>query len=121
MLWLAVAGGGALGSLARFATGLAVSAWVGTRFPWGTLATNLLGCFVMGFLAALLAGRSDNVQLRAFLLTGFLGGYTTFSSFANETLELARHDQVGLAVANVICTVVATLVAVWLGYRLTSP
>lgn len=121
MLWLAVAGGGALGSVARFATSLAVSAWVGTGFPWGTFTANLLGCFVMGLLAAILAGRSDNVQLRAFLLTGFLGGYTTFSSFANETLELARHGHAWLAVANVICTVVATLVAVWLGYRLTAP
>lgn len=121
MLWLAVAGGGALGSLARFATSLAVTSWVGASFPWGTLTANLLGCFAMGLGSTVLAGRSDSVMLRAFLLTGFLGGYTTFSSFANETLELARHGQAWLAVANVICTVVATLVAVWLGYRLTAP
>lgn len=121
MLWLAVAGGGALGSLARFATALAVSAWVGTGFPWGTFTANVLGCFTMGLLAAILAGHSDSALLRAFLLTGFLGGYTTFSSFAIETLELARHGQAWLAVANVICTVMATLTAVWLGYRLTAP
>lgn len=121
MLWLAVASGGALGSMARFATSLLVGQWASGAFPWGTLAANVIGCFTMGLLASVLVGRSDSAYVRAFLLTGFLGGYTTFSSFANETLHLARHDLPWLAVANVIGTVTATLVAVWIGYRLVGP
>ncbi len=72
-------------------------------------------------LATVLATRSGSELLRAFLLTGFLGGYTTFSSFANETLQLARQDELWLAGVNVSVSVVATLAAVWVGYRLVGP
>lgn len=120
MLWLAVAGGGALGSVARFATARLVAQWFPVGFPWGTLVANIAGCFLMGLLATMLAGRTDSVAWRAFLLTGFLGGYTTFSSFAQETLTLARHGEPTQAAMNIAGTVLATLVAVWLGARLGS-
>lgn len=118
MLWLAVAGGGALGSVARFATARLVTQWFPGVFPWGTFVANIAGCFLMGLLAALLAGRTDNLVWRAFLLTGFLGGYTTFSSFAQETLTLARHGEPTQAAMNIAATVLATLLAVWMGARL---
>lgn len=121
MLWLTVACGGALGSMARFATSLIVSRWIPGPFPWGTLSANVVGCFAMGLLASLLVGRSESPFLRAFVLTGFLGGYTTFSSFASESLVLARQQDVLTAAAYVIGTFLSTLTAVWLGHRMVGP
>jgi fluoride exporter len=109
--------GGALGSIARYL----VSSWVQTsakniNFPFGTLTVNLVGCFVIGFLAQLAEARGVfTSESRAFVFIGILGGFTTFSSFGNETLNLARSGEMWNALANVGMNVVIGLFAVWLG------
>ena len=109
--------GGALGSIARYL----VSTWVQTvtksiDFPFGTLTVNLVGCFVIGFLAQLAEARGIfTSESRAFVFIGILGGFTTFSSFGNETLNLARGGEFWNALANIGLNVVIGLLAVWLG------
>ena len=109
--------GGALGSIARYL----VSNWVQTaaksiNFPFGTLTVNLVGCFVIGFLAQLAEARGVfTSESRAFVFIGILGGFTTFSSFGNETLNLARGGEMWNALANIGLNVVIGLFAVWLG------
>mgnify|MGYP005906455319 CR=1 FL=1 len=82
-----VAIGGALGALARYFTTLLMAQWMGTFFPWGTLAVNGAGSFLMGIAAVLLFRVYPHPGAAAFLITGFLGGLTTFSSFMNEVLQ----------------------------------
>jgi CrcB protein len=118
MTYLWVALGGALGSVARYGcSGLAVR-WLGPQFPWGTLFVNVSGSLAIGVLAALATGGRSLVEgdVRAFLIVGVLGGFTTFSSFSLDTLNLARAGQLGAASANVALSVVVCLVAVWLGF-----
>ena len=118
MTYLWVALGGALGSVARYACSTAAARWLGADFPYGTLFVNVTGSFAIGVLAALVAtdGRLLlGADARAFLLVGVLGGFTTFSSFSLETLELARGGALGAAVANVALSVVLCLAGAWLG------
>lgn len=92
--WLAVAVGGALGSMARFGLSGWVAGWLGNRFPYATLLVNLLGCLLMGILVVLLSERwAVAPQWRAFALVGLLGGFTTFSSFSLEAYTLLRLQQ----------------------------
>lgn len=119
---LLVALGGALGSVARFK----LSGWVlhqlpNWRFPVGTLAVNLIGCFIAGLLAGL-AVRQDvfTAEARLFLFTGLLGGFTTFSAFGLETLLLLKRGEAGVALTNVVVSVVVGLLVAWLGYELTA-
>ena len=117
---LLVGGGGFLGSVARYLLGgLVLHATGAPRFPFATLVVNVTGCLTIGVLAGA-AERSGMLSpsARLFLLTGFLGGYTTFSAFAYETFFLAREqDWIGAAV-NVVAQVGLGLLAVWAGYRL---
>ena len=117
VLWVAL--GGALGSVARYAlSGIAVR-WLGAGFPYGTLFVNMTGSFTIGLLAALVAadGRpSLGADARAFLLVGVLGGFTTFSSFSLETLNLARSGALAPAMLNVAGSVVLCLGAVSFGF-----
>jgi CrcB protein len=112
-----VALGGALGSVFRYLLGT----WTQTLsksidFPYGTLAVNLLGCFVIGFLSYLAEARGAfTVESRAFVFIGILGGFTTFSSFGNETMNLLRDGQSWNALANVSGNVIFGLILVWLG------
>jgi CrcB protein len=120
---LLVAFGGALGSAARYAVG----GWVHASFPRvalpiGTLAVNTSGCFVIGVLAALVEVRQLlSPQVRLLLMIGVLGGFTTFSSFALETLALARDAQFARALSNAGAQLALGLAAVWLGYSLVRP
>lgn len=121
MTWLAIALGGALGSVARHGVNHLVHVrWLTTRFPVGTVVVNVAGCFIIGLLAGLLA--SERIALRAhwreFIFVGLLGGFTTFSAFGLETFFLARTDSAGPAAMNVALQVVGGLAAVWLGYQL---
>jgi CrcB protein len=87
------------------------------QFPFGTLAVNILGCMVIGFLAELADLRSAITgETRAFLFVGVLGGFTTFSAFGNETMHLLRDGELLLAGGNVAAHIVLGLAAVWLGY-----
>ena len=102
VLWVAL--GGALGSVARFAISGAAVRWLGAGFPYGTLFVNVTGSFTIGLLAALAAadGRPAlGADARAFLLVGVLGGFTTFSSFSLETLNLARSGALGPAMQRI--------------------
>lgn len=116
-LWVAV--GGALGSLARFWLSGVVARGIGETFPWGTIVINVTGSFVIGFFAMLTGpdGRwfvpSD---ARIFVLVGLCGGYTTFSSFSLQTLNLARNGEWLWAGGNIVLSVVLCLIAVWFGH-----
>jgi CrcB protein len=113
---LAIAAGGAIGALMRYWVSTAIYAWLGRGFPWGTLGVNLLGSFAMGILYILLLERlSSAPEMRAFLLIGFLGAFTTFSTFSIETLNLLENAQIGKALINAAGSVVICIAAAWLG------
>jgi CrcB protein len=119
MAYVWVALGGALGSVARYGCSLAATRWLGTAFPWGTMFVNVTGSFTIGLLAAVVAadGRALlGADARAFVIVGLLGGFTTFSSFSLETLELARGGALGAAALNVMLSVALCLGAVGLGF-----
>lgn len=120
-IFAAIAAGAALGALARHAAGLAVLGLTGPGFPWGTLAINVTGSFVIGFFAAV-AGEGGRWQagpaLRHFVQSGFCGGFTTFSAFSLETLLLLRADATATAAAYVAASVALWLAAVSAGWRL---
>ncbi len=116
MQTLAIAAGGATGALLRFWVSTGVYAVLGKGFPYGTLAVNVLGSLLMGFLYVLLLERvTVNGDLRAFLLIGLLGAFTTFSTFSIETLNLFEQADVFKAGMNILISVVACMIAVWLG------
>ena len=116
LTFLSVALGGAIGASARFAVNLAAARLFGMGFPVGTLCVNVLGSFAMGVLAVLLLDRAS--PLAPFLLTGVLGGFTTFSAFSLDTLMLWERGQPGLALVYVILSVAASLLAVFAGLAL---
>jgi CrcB protein len=116
-LWIAL--GGALGSVGRAWLALAVARITGPQFPWGTILINIVGSFVIGLFAALTAAGGPYpapADLRAFVMVGICGGFTTFSAFSLQTLDLARDGRPLQAAGNVALSVVLCLVAVWLGY-----
>lgn len=108
-VWLAVAVGGAVGSLARWQAGLWLRA-VAPGFPWATLAVNITGSFAIGVIASLPSMREAPEWLRTGLITGVLGGYTTFSAFSLDTVDLWRASPL-LAAANVLVHVTVGLAA----------
>jgi len=116
MKWLAIALGGAAGSAARYAVGGWVQAAGGARFPWGTAAVNLLGCLLIGLLAEWLGERALlPAAWRLPLLVGFLGAFTTFSTFAWENLQLLEGGRPGAALLNLLLQPACGLAGVWLG------
>ncbi|MCC6299264.1 MAG: fluoride efflux transporter CrcB [Anaerolineales bacterium] len=108
--------GGFIGSAMRYLLGGYVQESLKSVFPYGTLAVNVLGCFVIGFLSQLAESRGVfSSEARILVFIGILGGFTTFSSFGNETFNLARDSQWLSAFANVGLNVVLGFLAVWLG------
>ncbi len=115
--WVAV--GSALGGVGRYWCSGVVARHFGETFPWGTIAVNVVGSFVIGFFATLTApdGRLFvGAVPRQFVMTGVLGGYTTFSSFSLQTLNLFAEGEWLKASGNVVLSVVLCLIAVWLGH-----
>lgn len=114
--------GGAIGSIARYLTGSWVQTFSKTNsFPLGTLTVNLIGCLIIGILSQISDSRDViNNQYRVFLFFGFLGGFTTFSSFGNDTVNLARSGEFLYASANIIGNVILGLMAVGIGRTLTA-
>ncbi len=113
---LAIAGGGAVGAVARFLVSTGVYRLLGRDFPWGTLAVNVIGSFGMGLLFVLLLERSLMApEYRTAILVGFLGSFTTFSTFSLETLTLVEQGEALRAMLNVAISVMLCLVACWAG------
>ena len=112
--------GGFIGSSLRYvATGYFQQLGRSKDFPYGTLAVNLIGCFIIGFLSQLVESRGVfTAESRTFVFIGILGGFTTFSAFGNETMNLWRDGQNALALANVAAHLVLGLGAVWVSRAL---
>lgn len=116
-LWIGL--GSALGGMARYGCSDLAARYVGVGFPWATLFVNVAGSLIIGFLATLSVADGRfflSPDARAFLMIGICGGFTTFSAFSLETLNLARDGQWFAATANVVLSVAVCLVSVWLGY-----
>lgn len=111
---LQVALGGAIGASARYLTGVAAVRVMGHGFPWGTLAVNVIGSFLMGVLVVVLANTGGN-RVAPFLMTGVLGGFTTFSAFSLDAMALYERGQIGLAGGYVAGSVIFSLAAIGLG------
>ncbi len=115
--WGGIAAGGALGAVSRVAL-QTLLAPVSLRFPWGTYGANVLGSFLIGFLASRWVSLPSHSTLRLFAMAGFLGGFTTFSSFSLENLQLWRSGRIVIAMAYLAASILMGIVAVGLGYWL---
>jgi CrcB protein len=116
---LAIAGGGAIGALLRYWVSSGVYLLAGRDFPYGTLVVNVLGSLLMGFLYIWLLERTlGGVAMRAFVLIGLLGAFTTFSTFSMETLNLMEAGHIGRAILNTLMSVVLCIGAAALGVML---
>ena len=112
-----VAAGGAIGSVFRYLVGVWSVRLAGANFPWGTLAVNVAGSFMIGFLVELVARRLNaSMEMRLFLVTGVLGGFTTFSSFSGESLALLQAGRFGAAVVHTLTHVLGSLALAAGGY-----
>lgn len=117
--WIAV--GSAIGGVARYWCSGVAARLIGETFPWGTLIVNVVGSFIIGFVATLTAPEGRvfiGSTTRLGIMAGFCGGYTTFSSFSIQTLNLMNDGEWVYAGANIVLSVVLCLVAVWLGHIL---
>lgn len=113
---LLVAVGGAIGSLARYYVGLGALRAAGPNFPWGTLTVNVVGCFIIGLFAEVITRRyGGSVELRLLLITGFLGGFTTFSAFSLDAVSLFERGAVTAALIYMVASVGVSLLAVIAG------
>lgn len=116
-----IALGGGIGSIFRYLTSVIVQKYYASIFPLATLITNVLGCFLIGLIVGLLEkNQMTNSDLKWFLITGFCGGYTTFSAFGYENISLMQSNHSGLAFVYIGVSIITGLFAVWLGLFLTK-
>ena len=116
---IAIAGGGAVGALLRYWVSTGVYQLLGRGFPWGTLAVNVIGSFLMGLLFVLFLERSMvSGELRGAVLVGLLGAFTTFSTFSIETLALIEQADYLKALLNAVLSIVVCILACWAGLAL---
>ena len=117
ILWVAL--GGAIGSAARYGVNVWSGRMFGTEFPWQTLIVNVVGCFIMGVLTEMMALKLHvGHEARAFLITGILGGFTTFSAFSLDFAYLVERKQLAAAGSYALASVVISLIAVFAGMSL---
>lgn len=119
MNYLLVMLGGAVGSLARYMVGRGTMAWFGPGYPWGTLAVNLIGGFLMGALAGALARIGGSENTRLLIGIGILGGFTTFSSFSLDTVTMIERGDWGMALSYALVSVTGSVAALFAGLYLT--
>jgi CrcB protein len=113
---LLVASGGAIGSVARYLVGVGMARVFGVAFPYGTLAVNVIGGFLMGLFIELLARRFEgSPELRLFIAIGILGGFTTFSSFSLDVVVLWERGELAIALSYVLASVILSIGALFLG------
>jgi len=115
---IAVAVGGAIGSLGRFWLATVMTALTGPRFPWGTLLINVLGSFVIGLVAGMTMTPprvAMHADIRIFLMTGICGGFTTFSAFSLQTLELLQSGDIGPAMGYAVGSVILCVIGTYCG------
>jgi CrcB protein len=112
--FLLVGVGGAAGSMLRFLTSVVTAKFFAGIFPLATLITNIAGCFLIGLLMGKLSAATDH-QLRLLLVTGFCGGYTTFSAFSYENMMLFNSNNSLQAIGYIFASVMGGIIAVWLG------
>ena len=117
-LWVGL--GGFLGSIARYGASVALGTLAPGRFPWATFAVNCIGCLLIGLLAGAFSRATVPESVRLFLITGLLGGFTTFSAFGLESVALLRRGEVSYALLYILGSVLVGVAAVWLGLRLAS-
>lgn len=116
---VAVALGGALGSMARYLVSVLVGRWLGTAFPWNTLAVNLAGALAMGVLAELAVHAwQPSSTLRAFLIVGLLGGFTTFSTFSLDAAQLMERGDMAAAAVYMLVSAGGSVAALFGGIQL---
>jgi CrcB protein len=113
--YLFIAVGGAAGAALRYLVSGWAYALLGTGFPWGTLVVNLIGSFLIGFLWELFANAAVSPNMRHLIFTGGLGAFTTFSTFALESINLFRDGEIGLGMANVLVSDFLGIVLVFVG------
>lgn len=115
-IYLAIAAGGSVGAVSRYWMSASTYQWLGQGFPYGTLMVNLLGSLAMGFLSVLLVHRFHvSEEIRIGLLAGFLGSFTTFSTFAMDTLQLAGNEAMFKAIIYILFSVMLCIVGAWAG------
>ena len=115
-IYLAIAVGGSAGAVSRYWVSNATYSWLGQQFPWGTLAVNLVGSLVMGFLSVLLVHRFQvSDEIRIGLLAGFLGSFTTFSTFAMDSLHLAGSEALVKLAGYILLSVALCILGAWAG------
>ena len=121
MNWLAVAIGGALGSVTRYGVALLMPVMAGSRFPWPTFTVNFVGSFLIGVAYVVIVQKQlITLEYRLWIITGFLGGFTTFSSFSLESFLLLQQGEIIQALVYMLASIICCLIAVSLAVFLTQ-
>lgn len=112
--------GGGIGSICRYVMALAIGRWIDASFPWGTFVINVLGSLLIGLFLGMFDKSIFNDTSKLLLITGFCGGFTTFSAFSSENVNLLLAGQWLTALAYSLLSILLGIAAVWLGYKLSA-